>query len=193
MTITYFLSKWNSIQSYQEQLSFLKHYLISLHRNKEVVDFMEQLLSGMDSNSKKMGILLYCKKILKQYERIPSRELAECFPEEYDKEMEEIEEEQAIYDPVKWAEAEIEFISSYSKIQQEFPEPEEPVTEIKQPEKLYPETKEFLTLKETMDLLKISKSTLDRRREEGLPWHKDGKKLYFKRNELIKWIDKKRW
>ena len=94
---------------------------------------------------------------------------------------------------MKWVEAEIEFISSYSKIQREFPEPEEPVTEIKQPEKLYPETKEFLTLKETLDLLKISKSTLDRHREEGLPWHKDGKKLYFKRNEMIKWIEKKRW
>ena len=120
MTLTYFLSKWNSIQSYQAQLSFFKHYLLTLYRNKEVVDFIDQLLSGMNSNSKKIGILLYCKKILKKYDRFPSREIAECFPEEYDKERAEIEEDQITYEPVKWIEAEIEFISSYSKIQQEF-------------------------------------------------------------------------
>ena len=115
------------------------------------------------------------------------------FPQEYDAEMALFEQEQVIYEPIKWIETEIEFISEYSKIQQEFPEMEESVTENKLSETLYPETKEFLTLSETMDLLKISKSTLDRRREEGLPWHKDGKKIYFKRNELIRWIDKKRW
>ncbi|HET6245385.1 MAG: helix-turn-helix domain-containing protein [Bacteroidetes bacterium] len=193
MTDSYFLSKWNSLQLHKAKLSFLQNYLLSLHRNREVVEFLDNLLAGIDSISNKMGMLLYCLKILKQYQRTIPKELAESFPEQYDLERETIAEEQTIYDPVKWIEAEIEFISSYSKIQQEFPETEEPVKETKLSEKLYPETKEFLTLKETMDLLKISKSTLDRRREEGLPWHKDGKKLYFKRNELIKWIDKKRW
>jgi predicted DNA-binding transcriptional regulator AlpA len=55
-------------------------------------------------------------------------------------------------------------------------------------ETIEPNQNDLLTLDETMKLLNMSKSTIDRRRFEGMPANKVGKKLYFSKSKINEWI-----
>jgi excisionase family DNA binding protein len=48
--------------------------------------------------------------------------------------------------------------------------------------------KEFLTLEELSQLLKISRATIDRWRKEGMPFIKMGRGVRFDQDAVMKWI-----
>lgn len=48
---------------------------------------------------------------------------------------------------------------------------------------------EYLTLKELADKLKISRSTIDRWRKEGMPFVKIGRGVRFDEVAVMTWID----
>jgi excisionase family DNA binding protein len=48
--------------------------------------------------------------------------------------------------------------------------------------------KEFLTLEELSQLLKISRTTIDRWRKEGMPFIKMGRGVRFDQDAVMKWI-----
>jgi excisionase family DNA binding protein len=48
--------------------------------------------------------------------------------------------------------------------------------------------KEFLTLEELSQLLKISRTTIDRWRKEGMPFIKMGRGVRFDQGAVMKWI-----
>ena len=49
---------------------------------------------------------------------------------------------------------------------------------------------ELLTVDELSDILKISRSTIDRWRKEGMPCKRIGRGIRFKFEEVEKWLDK---
>jgi len=52
-------------------------------------------------------------------------------------------------------------------------------------------TKEIYTYDEVLGLLEVSKSTLNRYRfEQGLRFHKKGRKVFFLHSEILKWMQK---
>lgn len=48
---------------------------------------------------------------------------------------------------------------------------------------------EILTIDELAEYLKVSRVTINRLRDRGLPWFKVGKNVRFKKNEVLKWLD----
>jgi len=55
----------------------------------------------------------------------------------------------------------------------------------------HPEQKEILTIDETSTFLNLAKATIYALTSKGkIPHFKTGKKLYFKRSELIAWIER---
>jgi excisionase family DNA binding protein len=49
--------------------------------------------------------------------------------------------------------------------------------------------KEFLTVDEMCKWLKVTRKTLERWREKGLPFVKIGRSVRFEKEAVIKWID----
>ncbi len=50
--------------------------------------------------------------------------------------------------------------------------------------------KELLTQEDVLALLKVSRTTLYRMRCNGLRYYSKGKKIYFFKEEILKWIKK---
>jgi len=49
---------------------------------------------------------------------------------------------------------------------------------------------ELLTKEELGKILKISRPTIDRWRQEGMPYEKIGRGVRFKKNEVFNWLKK---
>lgn len=48
--------------------------------------------------------------------------------------------------------------------------------------------KEILTKQQLAELLQVTERTIDRLREEGMPFFKVGKVIRFEREEVLKWL-----
>ena len=98
------------------------------------------------------------------------------FRAEYDEAM----KKDVGYDALRWVEAELAFLE---------------LVEVEETESsdMLTEHKEILSVVEVMDLLSISRSTLDRRRKEGLPWSKTEKVIHFERAKVVEWVEGNRW
>lgn len=155
--------------------------------NKDLIDYIENLLSKI-SDKDKLVTLCYLKKVILQTPRVPDPDHYKAFEERYDAEFAERAEEQEQFDPIKWLDAGIEFvtrpeISKFSK--QEVQDELNKLQEVKQQL-----GKELLTINDVLELLDISKSTLNRRIAEGMPRHQKGNSTFFVLSEITEWIRK---
>lgn len=165
----------------------LRRQISTLIFNKDLIEYIEDLISKI-SDKDKLVTLCYLKKVILQTPRVPDPDHYKAFEEQYDAEFIKREEEQEQFDPIKWLDAEIEFvtcpaISKYSK--EEVQDELNKFQEIKQQL-----GKELLTFEDVLKLFGFSKSTLNRRIAEGLPCHKQGKFNFFVLSEITEWIKK---
>lgn len=177
-----FSKKWNHAKEINEHLALLKSTILSLYINKELIEFLEFLLKDLLQPEGKVFMLKFCQKIILQYPRYPKGNQVKAFELEYAHEREDIEEEQQLFQPSIWCEIEIKYLESVEGHQTEVA-----IKRSKADTGIAKEN-DWLTLEETMRLLKMSKSTIDRRCAEGMPRHKTGKKIFFMRSEIFKWM-----
>lgn len=198
MTTRYFIKKWSESKDREAQYQLLRNVIKRLYRNSELIGFMEGLLQFMGSKSEQQLLLHWYKRILLSTNRQPDEEHFEAFKEAYLLEFNEMEDSQTKHDPILWVDHELqcleidlaELLFNPSATQPEiYPSFNQNVI----PQDIYTMEKELLTSNELMGLLGISKTTLDRRKVDGLKFIKDGRKVYFKKKEVIRYLESKRF
>ena len=155
-----------------------------LYKNKELTDYIALVLKSV-SNKDKVALLYYFKKLVLQTFRSPDPNHLLAFQDEYEKELFSIRKEQTFYDPVKWIDAELDYLKNMGEhlTSDDVNSRLDIMQQAKQ--RL---SKEWLTKEEVMQLFNISKSTLNRRIAEGMPAHKNGKGVYFYLEEINEWM-----
>ena len=147
--------------------------------NKELVEFIARLLNEAQDKSDRELMLLRLKKIILQMPREPDPSHLEAEPFEFAKLELEIAREQAFFEPIKWIDAELDFLRNIKTLE---------VKDTKSAE-LAIEHKELLNQQELLSIFNFSKSTLNRRIAEGLPTIKLGAKLMFNRHKVNDWLN----
>lgn len=152
--------------------------------NKEFIEFIQATINKLPQKDK-LACLFYFKKLAVQIPRTPDPEHYKSHQEIYEEEMGKIVDEQTFYEPIKWINAEIEYITS--AIEHLTTEDVSHKIDIMQEAKQRL-SKDWLTKDEVMTLFNISKSTLSRRIAEGMPVHKRGKSLHFYLQDINVWM-----
>lgn len=148
--------------------------------NKELIQLIKPNILGKTTKDR-LALLHYFKKLVQQVYRSPDPDHKAAFEDEYEAEKIAIADEQAFYEPLKWINAEIEYLL-YN----------EPVDESERLQKQLQITQEvqhtgingLVTKEHAMKLLETSDSTIDRRISEGLPRYKMGRKVYLCLDEI---------
>lgn len=152
--------------------------------NKEFIDFIKSTLNELP-NKDKIPCLHYFKKLAVQVRRTPDPDHYKAFEELYEAEMAQIEDEQKFYDPVKWINAEIEYLLTATEYLTAADVDQRLDVMIAAKQKL---SKDLLTADEVRQMLNISKSTLNRYVADGLKRQKRGKFVYFCLQDINDWI-----
>jgi predicted DNA-binding transcriptional regulator AlpA len=168
--------------------SELKRNIKWLFVNKEFVEFIESTIKKLPQKDK-LACLYYFKKLAVQVRRTPEPEHYKAHQDIYDEEISQIGDEQKFYEPVKWINAEIEYITS--AMEHLTTEDVDRRLDIMQDAKQRL-SKDWLTKEDVMTLFGISQSTLSRRIAEGMPVHKKGKALHFYLPEISAWMKDER-
>lgn len=176
----------NSIGSHQSSRLAVKvklqleNKIKRLYVNKELIQLIKPNI--LDKTTKdRLALLHYFKKLVQQVYRSPDPNHKAAFEDEYEAERIAIADEQAFYDPLKWINAEIEYLV-YN----------EPVNESEKLQQQLQITEEvqntgingLVTKEHAMKLLETSDSTFNRRISEGLPHYKMGRKIYLCLDEI---------
>jgi len=152
--------------------------------NRDLTKFISESIEKLPAKDK-LAALYYFKKLAVQVYREPDPQHFKAFEDEYLEELSAIKEEQKFYEPVKWIEAEVEYITNTAE--RLTTEDVNQRLDIMQDAKLKL-SKDWLTKTEVMNMFSISKSTLARRVAEGMPAHKNGKAVYFYLEEINGWM-----
>ncbi|WP_325387910.1 helix-turn-helix transcriptional regulator [Mucilaginibacter sp.] len=162
----------------------LEKKLKRIYINKEFIEFIEETIKKFPVRDK-LAALYFFKKLAVQLLRAPDPDHYKAFKDDYDNELSEIVDEQKHYNPVRWLNAEIEFITNTAErlTAEDVNERLNVMQHAKQ--RL---SKPWLTKEDVMDLFNISKSTLNRRVADGMPAHKNGKFVYFYLEEVNEWM-----
>lgn len=143
--------------------------------NEELLDFLERHLSAIDDIDKKLAYLFFAKKVLPYLKREPKLGHFLAFEEEYRNDRE-------FFEPIKWLDGEIEF---WTNIKALYRSKETPQSIVEAKKEL---GKQWLTKEEMMDMLRISRTTLNRRIAEGMPCHQKGSAVFFNLEEVSEWL-----
>jgi hypothetical protein len=155
-----------------------------LYVNKDLIQFIESKI--LDKTKKdRLEILHFFKKLVQQVYRSPDPDHQAAFEEEYEVEALTIAKEQAFYEPLKWINAEIEYLDA--QIEQLTASDVDQRLDVMQQakERL---SKEWLTKEDVMELFSKGLSTINRWMREGLPFHKYGKTVYFYLEEINEYM-----
>jgi predicted DNA-binding transcriptional regulator AlpA len=153
-----------------------------LYVNKDLIEYFK---AKIPNNAKERPAYLhYFKKLVQQVFRSPDPDHYKAFEDEYKAERIAITDEQFFYDPVKWLNAEIEYLASLNHGQADQKANKLDQVALMQQQKKIALTKNWLTKAEVIELLGISKSTLQRRMDNGLPFHPKGRMRYFYIDEI---------
>lgn len=191
MTASFFMSKWASASTSQRQYQLLENIIKRLYRNLDLIRFIDDLLKSSSDQAQKEKFIKWSKRIVLGTKRSPDPMHFEAFEDEYKLEFDAISEDQKRHDPVKWLENEEALLDS--ETHKEIHNEEVNLADVDTKLDIYNFPKEHLTPKDVMALLGISKTTLDRRKADGLRFYKDGRKVYFKRAEVIRYLESKRF
>jgi hypothetical protein len=145
--------------------------LTRLYINKDLISFIKRLLATSTDDIEREKMASKLKKLLLQEPRLPDPDQFKAQPEEFRQFFIEIETEQALYDPLKWLDAELEFIKQ-SKLN-----------------KMIPEDKLWLSREEVMRMFDFSITTLNRRIADNMPCKKLGGKVMFNRQKIYEWLE----
>jgi len=189
---TSFIKRWNASKSNDLRQRILKNQLIGLILNRDQIRFLEEFANQISEVEKRTKILLLCRKLLVQNPRKIDQAHYQAFKEQYDFEM----ENDVAVDGIKWLDEELSFIKEVKEVDDVF-EPfdrRKKASEASIPiETVLPNANGGLMIqKEILEHFKISKSTLDRWREDGFPCDKVGNKLYFNKEDALAWMKAKK-
>lgn len=143
--------------------------------NEELIAFIEQHLSTTGSINEKLTYLFFAKKVLPYLKREPQTDHFLAFEEEY-------RNDRDFFEPMKWLDNEIEFWTNVSGLSQSKETPQNIV------EAKMELSKQWLTKEEIMQMLRFSRTTLNRRIAEGMPCHAKGKAVFFNLEEVSEWL-----
>lgn len=171
----YFIKRWESNNN-QQKLQQLKNEISLKYINKDLIKFFEELNSSVFKREEKIFYLEFCRKIVQQYPRKPDEHHYEAFKAEYDLYFDEIKEQQNMYNPLIWLDAEL----SYLRFLHQY---------ANQSDELELNTdKEWLTIPEMQKWLGISKADLNRKVASGMPKTKIGRHVRFAPEKVRDWI-----
>lgn len=155
-----------------------------IYINKELTEFITKTIDALPAKDK-LAALHFFRKVAVQTLRQPDPEHYAAFKDEYDEELSTIQDEQQHYEPVRFIEAEIVYLTNTAeKLTSEDVNKRLDVMQ----DARVKLSKDWLTKEEVMTLFHISKSTLDRRVAEGMPAHKKGKAVHFYLAEITDWM-----
>ena len=185
----YFIKKLNSSKSNLMRGRLIKNHLMGLFLNKDLTMFLDEFVGQISEQDKRIKMLLLCRKLLLQNPRQLGEAHYQAFKEQYDFEI----ANDTSVDGIRWIDEELNFIKEVNG--EEVFEPLDRRKKLGEPtmplENVIPHTA-LMKLEEILEEFDISKSTLDRWREDGFPCDKVGKKLYANREAVLAWIrDKK--
>lgn len=152
-----------------------------LYVNRDLVNFFRRLMTDAKDDNERLLLLLKLKKLVLQVPREPDANELAAEPEKFYVFFNEIEREQAFYDPIKWLDAEIEYLFSVQKS-----------VDVEVKEKIAFKDIEWHTEEEVLRYFKISKSTLNRRIAEGLPAYDFGARPLFNTKEISNYLIKQK-
>lgn len=176
----YFIKRWNEYKG-KKRLSLLKNEVKSLYVNQELIAFMQELTDIAKTKDDKQYYLLFCKKIILQTCRFPDQNHYEAFKEEYNQFFEETRAEQVMFDPIKWIDAQLEFVDIDDKRKERNMNIENDKNQSSQKQGL-------MTFEEVKNHLRTTKLALRRRMEEGMPCFKLGNQWRFRIDEVSAWL-----
>ncbi len=175
----YFTKRWNLYKG-KQRLNLLENEVARLYVNRELIAFLQNLTDLLKSNGDKQYYLLFCKKVILQANRLPDGNHYGAFKEEYDEFFEDIKDEQAIFDPVKWIDAELDFLKLEDRCKDRNTETKDSIDA--------PPPRDWMTFGEMMHRLGTSKMALRRRMAEGMPFIKLGNQLRFEPKSVDAWL-----
>lgn len=180
----YFIRKWNALQTTEDKMVLLKKTILFIYINQDLIRFLDKLVGNISDTNQKKLFLLFAKKIINQYPRRRSHHEVKATTFDNTDDKIKFNREQSLYNPYSWIANELEYLEETSSILKEDIGFRKIMGGGNHSEK------ELLSQEETLSFLNVSKSTLDRRRFEGMPFHKQGRKIYFKKSELLAWMNK---
>lgn len=152
------------------QSNFVIQVITRLYVNVELIKTIKAVVMGIKDSDQQILVLLRFKKLIKQTPRSIDPNEFKWRHDECLLHLLEIEGEQKANDPLKWIDAEIEYLNTDQKHR----------TSITQTE--------LLGMNDVMKIFKISRSTLYKRISEGMPRENFGGKPMFKIGKIEKWI-----
>jgi hypothetical protein len=182
-SFNYVIKEWKAAGKEKKFDVIIKH-LRTLYRNRELVSLMSELMDQIPNFNEKEFYLLFLRKAILQVQRKPDPEHFKAFEDEYLQELEEISQEQLEHAPLKWIEAELEFVRHAKELNLRdvvIPQTETSPVNSK---------KDWLTFPEVMDIFHLSKSSLRKRIAEGMPVSKLGTRLMFNQDLVYDWVIK---
>lgn len=190
MSTTFFMAKWSNASTSQQQYQLLEMVIKRLYRNLDLIKFIDEIIKASSDQSQKVKFIKWSRRIILGTKREPDPMHYEAFEDDYRLEFRAIKEEQKRHDPLKWLENEEVLLESefHNDIHDSTVDLEKAETTLD----IYNCPKEQLTPTELMALLRIGKTTLDRRKVDGLRYYKDGRKVYFKKSDVIRYLESKR-
>lgn len=178
--MNYFLKRWHLTKA-KDRVTLLKGKILSLYVNIELLDFLNFFFNKVVSKAEKEYYLKLCKKIIYQTQRLPDKKHYEFFKDEYCLFFKSIDKEQIANNPIKWIDAELEFMQTTQELGLH------QKSEIIEG-KLAEPPKEWLTFSEMLKRFGTSKMALRRRMAEGMPFVKFGNQLRFFPSLVDEWV-----
>lgn len=157
------------------EMERFKRKIAGYRINEELIAFLEQHLSAIVDIDGKLAYLFFAKKVLPYLKREPDARHFFAFEEEY-------RNDRLFFEPMKWLDNEIEFWTNIKTLDKSKETPQNIV------EAKMELSKQWLTKEEIMEMLKLSRTTLNRRIAEGLPAHQKGKAVFFNLEEVSEWL-----
>jgi len=157
------------------EMEKFKRKIAGYRINEELIAFLEQHLSALVEIDGKLTYLFFAKKVLPYLKREPERGHFLAFEEEY-------RNDRVFFEPMKWLDNEIEFWTNIKALDKSKETPQS-IVEAKRAL-----SKQWLTKEEIMEMLKFSRTTLNRRIAEGMPCHQKGKAVFFNLEEVSEWL-----
>lgn len=145
--------------------------------NKELIQHIESKIDGTTTQVK-LEILYFFKKIVQQVHRTLYPDQRWALEELSEQEFSDLADEQEFYDPIKWINAEIEYLMTK---RDNLIMSSEPIIES---DRKASTVGELMTFDQTMAYLNMSRSTLRRKMSNNMPVHQVQKKIYFCKSEV---------
>lgn len=157
------------------EMEKFKRKIAGYRINEDLITFLEQHLSAIADIDGKLTYLFFAKKVLPYLKRKPDAGHLLAFEEEY-------RNDRLFFEPMKWLDNEIEFWTNIKALDKT-KEASQSIVEAKMEL-----SKQWLTKEEIMEMLKLSRTTLNRRIAEGMPCHQKGKAVFFNLEEVSEWL-----